>query len=413
MPDRHRARTEGIQVVEVTVGRRVGDRQAPQRRIVVDAGDTRQARMVAGEAARPLLFLETVVLARIALVGGHQVGLAVDLELGDRVRHVHAEHVAPWPDVDGAIAVAGVQPLADDAMVLDAERGHVRHRQRAQVEGCHGIVLLQADPRGVAIVADRDVLRLEVLRHAGTRPEDADARRHRDTAEADRVHFRTSSDRPHFDDADRTFRIGTAVAIAVRLALVGHQQTIAAAGEHHHVRIRTDHDRSLDLAGRRQQHHGAGIGALRRGERHGDDVAVGYVHTVGTRTVGRERDAANQPRRRRVCDVDDVERDVVGVGDIHLRAPQRDRLARRYAFVDVGQTGAVGAQQSGRKAIVCRRDGGNTRKCKHERARCEACLHRLYSNSSIGESSLATLCDGFSTTPGRRRAAPPAAVTVA
>ena len=65
------------------------------------------------EAGDTLLLAEPVVVAAVALVGGDQVGVAVDLEAGHAVGLVHAED-GPVTDVDGIVLVAGIEAIAVD-----------------------------------------------------------------------------------------------------------------------------------------------------------------------------------------------------------------------------------------------------------------------------------------------------------
>ena len=78
-------------------------------------------------------------------------------------------------DVDAAVLVAGVQPVAGDGVVLEAEGVDAVDRQRLQVEHGDRVVLLKRHPGGEAVLGDRDVLGLEVERRQ-RRAVDPDAR---------------------------------------------------------------------------------------------------------------------------------------------------------------------------------------------------------------------------------------------
>ncbi len=120
---------------------------------------------------------------------------------------------------------------------------------------------------------------------------------------------------------------GAAGAIAVRLALVGHQQAVALGREHHHVRAGADLRDANDLTGGGEEDHTARVRLLGGVDGHRDQVLGGHVNAVGAGAIGLQIHAPDQPGRHGVGDVDDIQGDIVGVGDIHPVAAQGDRLA--------------------------------------------------------------------------------------
>lgn len=95
---------------------------------------------------------QRVVVAGIAFVGGHEVGLSADREARDGVGHRQAGHGVVNAD---AIALRGVNELVDAA-----QRKHRLPAVGRKVEHAHRVVFLKRDVGLTA--ADRDVFGLDV-----------------------------------------------------------------------------------------------------------------------------------------------------------------------------------------------------------------------------------------------------------
>ena len=111
-------------------------------------------RRIEGQGADAHLLGKSGVVASIAFVGGDEVGLSARGVGGDAVRLVHAKH-RPVANVDGIVAVGGVDTVTREAMILVAQRHHVSHRGAIDRHDRKGIVLLQRD-RGHAVVSTPD-----------------------------------------------------------------------------------------------------------------------------------------------------------------------------------------------------------------------------------------------------------------
>src|SRR5690606_6438841 len=113
----------------------------------VGRGDDQVPVVVAGVAAVAEvgdLFLTPG--AAIAFVGGHDIGLAVNVVGGNRIRHVNAPHARPGTDVDLAVGVRDVQAIAVNAVIFVAQRQNVGDGGGSHVQLGQRIVFLQADP---------------------------------------------------------------------------------------------------------------------------------------------------------------------------------------------------------------------------------------------------------------------------
>ena len=88
-------------------------------------------------------------LARVALICREHVGLAILLQAGNAVRHIHAAQVAP-PDVD-LLVLPGIDLVRRDQMVLESQRIDRGERPLPEVQGRHGVGLLQRDERAGGI----------------------------------------------------------------------------------------------------------------------------------------------------------------------------------------------------------------------------------------------------------------------
>ena len=106
------------------------------------------------------------VLAPIAFVGGDQIGDTVEFITVDSVGHVSAQQ-RPLANIDAVVAVAGIQFVADQAVVLESEAENGADLSGVHINHGDGVVFLQRNPGSTAVRRDGNVLGLEVLGHAG------------------------------------------------------------------------------------------------------------------------------------------------------------------------------------------------------------------------------------------------------
>ncbi len=190
----------------------------------------REGRRVELEVTDAGLLGEALVVTGVAFVGGDDERAAVALVRVEPVRHVHATH-RPVADVDPAVLVAGVQPVAQHRVVLVAERQDLADRGAGQIDDGEGVVLLQRHPGGRGRGIDRHVLGLKVLRDGGAGAEDAhpggsqlvlQAVERGEVGGADVILGQGSRVAGDVDDADRTLGVArVADAVTSRLTLVG------------------------------------------------------------------------------------------------------------------------------------------------------------------------------------------------
>ena len=264
--------------VGVVVAHGAGHGQASEVGILLQPRGIGEGLGVEGQVADTGGFVEAGVAAGVALVGRDEVALAVaGDEHADGVRLVQTKD-RPVADVDGVVAVAGVEAVVGQGMVLVSEGDQFGDGGCVQVDHGEGVVFLEHDIGGGGVGADRDVLGFEVLGDGGPRSEDADVGVDRRVVEAAEVggadmawaeFGRVGGD---LDDADRTFRIDR---IVVRgLALVGGEDAAAVGREADHVRERADLGPGEQFSGGVEQDHASGIGADLGADGGGDEVVV-------------------------------------------------------------------------------------------------------------------------------------------
>jgi hypothetical protein len=231
----------GAELDQRPAARRVDVRQVDAAELAA-VGNVLDAR-IAGGAAALVLAVAAAVVARVALVGQHQVGVAVVLVGGDRVGLVQAEH-RDAAQAQLAVLVIGIDLVAGQREVLQAEVDDPVEAALAQVEQRQAIGLLKRHVGVVAALVDGDVLRLRAVGAVGGRlrrqaagggepPQRVVARdrsidrQRRDTARGD------------VDDADAAHRIDGALAdrrgTLVGRGFVGHQHLATTRRERQHV----------------------------------------------------------------------------------------------------------------------------------------------------------------------------------
>jgi hypothetical protein len=265
--------------------------------------------------AEARLLAEAVIVARVTLVGGHDVGPSAVLVARDRIRQIHPKN-RPVEDIDAPVAVAHIQLVARQAVVFEAEAMDGGKFTGLDVEHGDGVVLLQRHPGGLGILGNRDVLGLEVLRHACVRTEHTDARIQCrvvvEFLEIGRAHVglsELSNVARQIDDADRALRIDPVVV--ARLALVGHQHPLSVRREGHHVRQRTDLDGREDISVGIEEHRLARIRFGIRLDR-GDDQPLVDSHAVDDPA---EDDAEQELRGGGGADVEHINVSALGIDD--------------------------------------------------------------------------------------------------
>ena len=325
----------------------------------------------------------------VSFVGGDEVGLATHAVARNGVRQVQALH-RPGQDahrgraavgVGATVFVAGVQAGAGHAVVLEAQALNGRDPCGGDVHRGHGVVLLQRDVGGLAVFADGDVFRLQVLGRVGTGAVDAHTLRAQFGFTADpgpEVGRGQRGRAAAVDGDDRHGAFGVhrvGLAIAVGLAFQRGQQIAAVGGEGHHVGLRA-HGHGVQQAQVggvvEGDGAGAGLGAGLHGQRH---QPVGDGHAVDARAVGRHVDGAHQPRRSGVGQVQHVHRASGAVDDKQPLAARVKRSdlggAQRGTVVPAQLLQAEGLQQ--RFAVVpavagAERQGGDKGGCHRVQA---------------------------------------------
>ena len=177
--DGDRASAEGLQLRDLPglVPRRGGgDVQPAEVLVLLEAVGVGEDRWVEhdGVVLDPHLLGEAVPVTCVSLVRGDEVGRLPGGVRRDRVRQVHPLD-RPGADLRAAVVIGRVEPLAWAGVVLQTQRQQLLHLGRPDVHDCDGVVLLEGHIGGLALAVHGDVLRLEVLRGAGARPEDPDA----------------------------------------------------------------------------------------------------------------------------------------------------------------------------------------------------------------------------------------------
>ncbi len=302
-----------------------------------------------------LLVLEgAAVVAGVAFVGGDEVVDAVAAEGRDAVGHVRADHARPGGDVHlstaaaGAvdIAIAGIEGVAGETIILEAERPDRGDRTGGDVDLGDRVGLLQADVRGLRIVAHGDVLGLHVRAERGRRdarhgaPAQAASDQAGDLAdaaaanvpvgEADGRHRRVGKAAAYVDDADAAVRIDGVAGR--RLAFVGDQHVGPVRSEGDHVGQRADHRRAEQgQVGAAHEGDVAEVLPDRRLDADRRDAVVDrhavrraeHADGQGSRAFDQRADVKEiLPRRRsRIGEVEDI--DAAGLGVDHQDAPRR------------------------------------------------------------------------------------------
>ena len=116
---------KGVELVEVAVTIRVavgrGHGEATELGTRLQSRCIREGDGVEPQGADPRFLGEAVVVPRVALVGGDQVGLPADPVGGDGVGLVEPAH-RPGQDVDARpVAVARVETVSHEQVILEAE----------------------------------------------------------------------------------------------------------------------------------------------------------------------------------------------------------------------------------------------------------------------------------------------------
>ncbi len=256
------------------------------------------------------------VVAIVALVGGHVVGLAARRIARDAVGHVQAFHGQAGQQlgqggVGWAVAVARVHRQATE--ILGAQRHDGGEGRGCDVEDRDGIGLLQRHHRLGAVGRDGDVFRLDILGHglAGPNPDALGPQRvflPVETRESGGLHGGRRRAARQVDDRHRA--VTAEVGIRHDFGLVRDEYLQAIGGKGHHVRQGTDRDRLQDVPrGGIEQHHRAGIrlDLIGDGDRH-DAVLDRHARDVAAGRAQRgDRDRGSKRRRRRVAKVDDLQ----------------------------------------------------------------------------------------------------------
>ena len=351
VPDAERAAAVGNQLIDqtVAVGVAVDSRDFQPAKLLV-RGQRQQRRIeqaVFGEIADARILVARVAFVRrdvvklpvTGLVGGHGVG------------HEEALHRLGL-DVDGAVAVAGVQTVAWLAVVLGAQRMQVDQLLGLDVDHGDRISFLQRHEGRGAVRRDRNVLRLDVARGllAGEDAQTQVAQRvfaeEVQDLEADRVDLAGIRTCRKVDDADRAARVDA----LIRFAFVGHEKLRAVRREGQHVRQRTD------LVGRNLGQRRVPA-AVRADAQQGNRPRI--CHRVGFHGYGHEitehgdridtRAEGLQAERRlktgSACSVEpeDIEAVRLGVGDKEALSQRVVRDALRCTFVE--NPGGIGTNR--------------------------------------------------------------------
>ena len=229
----------------------------------------------------------------------------------DRVRQIHTLD-RPRTNIDRAILVTGIEPVARLAVVLEAQRHHVRHHRVLNIHNRQRVVLLQRHPRPRRVIRHRNVFRLEILRRRCARAKHAHPRRQirpRVSAKIRRPRRRCRHATRQINDTHRTFRIDTwpvrctaEIIVSIRLSLICHQQPTSIGAERHHVRQCPHQHRAQMLLAAIKKHHHAGISLYRRFHRHCNNP-VFRIHAVDHLPVGRHVQVPDLRRMRRVMDI--------------------------------------------------------------------------------------------------------------
>ncbi len=342
--DRERPRRESVKHVDIAVSIRVavdgGHLQTLQ------PGDV-DARVY--QARRGQIFHARLVkAAAVAFVCGGDIGLAVHLERGDRVRHPEPGEVVEIPDIDFAVIV-GVQ-LAVAAEIDDPQREDVDDRVGGQIDLGDGVVFLKRDKGRGPVGADGDVFWLDILAKADTLldPDTRVAGQIFEPVELGEVQDLGGrrgrvGDIDHGDGAQRVVVI---VAVIVLFAFAGDQQLCAVFAEGQLIGQVADVDcRQQRACLGIEQGHDTGLrqhdrlterGLRDRRARDGDgDDAVLDRHRLNPVVAVQTGQVDERDRiGRRACglgDVEDVDPALFAVGDIELAIFVRDRFRRAFA----------------------------------------------------------------------------------
>ena len=216
----------------------------------------------------------------------------------------------PVANVDTAVVVASIQFVADDAVILEAQRNNGGNFPGRDVQFGNGICLLHRDPGFFTVDRDRDVFRLQILGQGGARPKHSQALLHKlglltvEAGEPDPGYRRRSHAVGQVNNANGALRINTVVITG--FALVGHQEFLAIASKRQHIRQGAHlYFTHLVQVGAVIEHYLAvvllDIGF--NGDSH--ETAV-YRHAVRGSTFGRGINGAELERHLRVLDVQHV-----------------------------------------------------------------------------------------------------------
>ena len=265
-----------------------------------------------------------VLVALVALVGRDVIGLPADFVTGDAVGLVHAED-GPILNIDGIVAVAGVEAVSGRVVILHAQRQNTGDSGRRDIDHGNRVVFLKGRDRRHAVGGNGDKFRLHVLGH-GFSLEDPHSERSKGvflTIEGREVGRRdrgAAHPGRNVNDADGSVGID----VVIEVPLIGHQDFLAIGRERQHIGLRSHLDAVLKIAIRVEKQHVSGVGFGVR--RHGDrDDAVVDGDTGRRETVERRRKVQGEKlcRVRRIGDAHHIDGFVEPVGD---EQPLRRRI---------------------------------------------------------------------------------------
>ena len=395
-PDRERPTAVAVELaVAVGAGRDTevgGDLQASEVGIALERGE-RAVGAHGGESLLAQVLHACLVdvrapLAGVALVGGDEVGSTVRLVGVHAVGHVDALQARIRLDADRAVAVAGIQPVADGAVILEAEGVEVGDSRGREVDDRYRVRLLDRNVSGGPV--DGDVLRLEVAADAIVREravtlvgrgdvgaEDPHPGRQvrtlvsAESCDADiRLRRRGLSGRQGHDP-DGPLGVGREVGRG--LALVRDDREAAVLGDGHHVGKGADDDAAEDRGCpgiRVEEDERARIGLHRALQR--DDAEPVGTDGDGVGDAVR-RDGEELRRSGRIGVVEHAHGAGLGIDDEQTIAVRRDDLGGGRAE-DAGRVGADRGQRE-RRIVggVHDRNGGRVRRERGRRGheRCQ------------------------------------------
>ncbi len=380
---------------------KVGDGEPSEVGVELQSGCVREdggIEHIAGVADGGGLVRSDEVIAVVALIRGHIVGLTAGGEGSDGVRHVEAKHRLAGARVLHSVLVAEVG--AEGAEVLFAERSHAGEGGAGDVEHGDRVGLLQRNHGLRAIGRDGEVFRLKVGgRHAVI--EDADTGGFEsgglriEGGEIGGLHGSSDTSGIDGDDAHRALgsighgdldgdlRLGKLTLIAdEQLGAIGSEGDVIG----HHADGGVTDQRTR---GGIEEDHEAGI-CLRiaddGGGEHAGVAAAAFAHGHGRDVIAGEADDAecggcdriDEHRSRRISQVHDLDADAGGgTGAVGKRIKGRDlrtgeadtafdRGAERVAGREDHRRGVVIADRA-RRSRIC--DGGGADGVHHIRER--------------------------------------------